>query len=29
MAVVELTKENFEEVVTNNDFVFVDFKAPW
>ena len=29
MAVVELTKDNFEEVVTNNDFVIVDFWAPW
>lgn len=29
MAVVELTKDNFEETVTNNDFVIVDFWAPW
>lgn len=29
MAVVELTKDNFEEVVTNNDFVIIDFWAPW
>ena len=29
MAVVELTKENFEETVTNNDFVIIDFWAPW
>ena len=29
MAVVELTKDNFEEVVTTNDFVIVDFWAPW
>jgi thioredoxin 1 len=29
MAVVELTKENFEEVVAGNDFVIVDFWAPW
>jgi thioredoxin 1 len=29
MAVVELTKDNFEEVVTSNDFVIVDFWAPW
>jgi thioredoxin 1 len=29
MAVVELTKDNFEEVVTNNKFVIVDFWAPW
>jgi len=24
-----LTKENFEEIVTGNDFVLVDFWAPW
>ena len=29
MAVVELTKDNFEEIVTNNPFVIVDFWAPW
>ena len=29
MAVVELTKDNFEEVVTGNAFVIVDFWAPW
>jgi len=29
VAVVELTKENFEETITNNDFVIVDFWAPW
>lgn len=29
MAVVELTKDNFEEVVTTNAFVIVDFWAPW
>jgi thioredoxin 1 len=29
MAVVELTKDTFEEVVTDNDFVIVDFWAPW
>ena len=29
MAVVELTKDNFEETITNNDFVIVDFWAPW
>jgi thioredoxin 1 len=29
MAVVELTKDNFEEVVSNNGFVIVDFWAPW
>ena len=29
MATVELTKENFEEVVSGNDVVVVDFWAPW
>lgn len=29
MAVVELTKDNFEQIVTENDFVIVDFWAPW
>jgi thioredoxin 1 len=29
MATVELTKENFEQVVTGNDLVIVDFWAPW
>lgn len=29
MAVVELTKENFEQTVTGNDFVIVDYWAPW
>lgn len=29
MAVVELTKENFEQVVTSNPTVIVDFWAPW
>jgi thioredoxin 1 len=29
VAVVELTKDNFEDVVTNNPFVIVDFWAPW
>jgi thioredoxin 1 len=29
MATVELTKDNFEEVVTGNDIVVVDFWAPW
>lgn len=29
MAVVELNDGNFEETVTNNDFVIVDFWAPW
>ena len=29
MATVELTKENFEDTITKNDIVFVDFWAPW
>jgi len=29
MATVELTKDNFEEVVTKNDMVIIDFWAPW
>lgn len=29
MATVELTKDNFEEAVLNNNLVMVDFWAPW
>ncbi|MEN8174571.1 MAG: thioredoxin [Pseudomonadota bacterium] len=29
MAVIELNRETFEETVTGNDFVIVDFWAPW
>ena len=29
MPVVELTKENFEQVVTSNATVIVDYWAPW
>jgi len=29
MAVVDLTKDNFEQVVTSNPTVIVDFWAPW
>lgn len=29
MATVELTSENFEEIVNGNDIVLVDFWAPW
>jgi thioredoxin 1 len=29
MAVVALTKENFKDTITNNNFVIVDFWAPW
>ncbi len=29
VAVIELNKDNFEETISNNDFVVVDFWAPW
>ena len=29
MPVLELTKANFKETIENNDFVIVDFWAPW
>ncbi|AEW94533.1 MULTISPECIES: thioredoxin [Streptomycetaceae] len=29
MSTVELTKENFDEVVSGNDFVLIDFWASW
>ena len=29
MATVELTKDNFNEVVTGHDFVLIDFWASW
>ncbi len=29
MAVVELTKDNFEQVITSNETVIVDYWAPW
>jgi len=29
MAVVELTKDNFEDVITSNATVIVDYWAPW
>ena len=29
MAVVELTKDNFEQVVTTNGTVIIDYWAPW
>ncbi len=29
MAVLTLTKENFKETIESNDFVIVDFWAPW
>jgi len=29
MATLELTKDNFKEIVTKNDMMIVDFWAPW
>ena len=29
MAIVEITKDNFDEVVNNNDVVVIDFWAEW
>ncbi|MDH5570417.1 MAG: thioredoxin [Gammaproteobacteria bacterium] len=29
MATVELNQENFQEVIENNNFVIIDFWAPW
>lgn len=29
MATVEMTAQNFEEIVTSNDVVFIDFWASW
>jgi len=29
VATVQLTKENFSEIIDKNDFVFVDFWAEW
>ncbi|MCU7815603.1 MAG: thioredoxin [Candidatus Thiodiazotropha sp. (ex Lucinoma kastoroae)] len=29
MAVVELTKDDFESTITDNGFVIIDFWAPW
>jgi thioredoxin 1 len=29
MSVMNLTKDSFQETVTKNDFVLVDFWAPW
>jgi thioredoxin 1 len=29
MAVIELSEENFEETINNNDFVIIDFWAQW
>ena len=29
MATVDLTSENFKDTIDNNDFVIIDFWAPW
>lgn len=29
MATIELTKDNFDDIVSNNETVIVDFWAPW
>jgi len=29
MAVLDLNEQNFEETILNNDFVIIDFWAPW
>jgi len=29
MAVIDLNEENFESTITGNDFVIIDFWAPW
>lgn len=29
MATIDLTKENFENTINGNDFIMVDFWAPW
>lgn len=29
MAVLELNEQNFEDTILNNDFVVIDFWAPW
>ncbi|MCU7837392.1 MAG: thioredoxin [gamma proteobacterium symbiont of Taylorina sp.] len=29
MATVDVTAENFNDIISNNDFVIVDFWAPW
>ena len=29
MATVDVTQENFEQIITGNDMVLVDFWAPW
>jgi thioredoxin 1 len=29
MAIIDVTRDNFEELVTGNDIILVDFWAPW
>lgn len=29
MAAVHMTKDNFEETINSNDFIIIDFWAPW
>lgn len=29
MSTIELTKDNFDEIVTDNDFILIDFWASW
>ena len=29
MSVVELTQSNFDETISNNEIVIIDFWAPW
>lgn len=29
MASVEMTKDNFEQILNDNDFIIIDFWAPW
>lgn len=29
MATIDVTEENFNEIITDNNFVIVDFWAPW
>jgi len=29
MAITEITQENFEQIVTGNDFIILDYWAPW